>query len=64
MELLISYPWGHFYSARNEAASILKRLGDVHPQVEWIPLCGISAVHAPMGNRRVVTEPRELLLRI
>jgi tRNA acetyltransferase TAN1 len=61
MDLLISYSWGRFYRARNEARRILKRMGDSHPSVEWSAVYGIAVAHTSLNNREVINQCRELL---
>jgi len=61
MDLLISYSWGRFYPARNEAVRILRRLGDDEAVVEWTAVDGIAVANTSLDNREVIRKCRELL---
>jgi tRNA(Ser,Leu) C12 N-acetylase TAN1 len=61
MNLLISYSWGSFHKARNEALRILRQLGDGQPEVERSHVEGIALVHTCLDSRDVIHKCRQLL---
>jgi tRNA acetyltransferase TAN1 len=60
MDLLISYSWNHFSSARDEAVRLLKQYGDPEPRVEKTSVPGIAIAHTALNNRDVVKKCKEL----
>ena len=60
MELLVSYPRGHFGRARREVLEALRRLGDECPRIERTSVEGISLVHTALDAREVARRCREL----
>jgi tRNA acetyltransferase TAN1 len=60
MDLLVSYYWNHFSSARREVVFVLRKLGDPAPKVERTGVIGIALVHTSLNNREVIQKCREL----
>jgi tRNA(Ser,Leu) C12 N-acetylase TAN1 len=60
MDLLVSYPCGHFRSARYDIVGILKRFGDDHPQIRRTAVDGIARVSTCLDSRDVTRRCREL----
>jgi len=61
MDVVVSHECGHFGRARREIRALLKRLGDLHPEVSRSGVDGIVLVRTSLGGRPVVQGCREAL---
>lgn len=61
MDVLVSHECGHFGRARREIRALLKRFGDLHPEVIRSGVDGIALVRTSLDARAVAQRCRELL---
>ena len=59
MDLLVSYPRGHYGRARREILRILRRFGDAGSDVEESGVQGIAVVHTGLAGRDVIARCTE-----
>lgn len=57
--LLVSFGWGSWYSAKREALNLLGGFGDAHPIIRKTLAKGVAGVRTSLNNRQVIRSLAE-----